>query len=186
MLQFLLTLADESDHDRVEELYNKYYNYFLKCSVTKFKAAGRSNCVCDAEDAVQNTFMKIIKYLSNIDFSRGEKDVKSYCLAILSNEICNILNESQEKYEFFEELCSETEYNFVDELEVQEQYDRILEAAKGLDIKYSTTLQLFFSKGMTPAEIAETMGISTKTVYTRIARGKKLLLESLEEVETNE
>ena len=43
--------------------------------------------------------MKITKYIDNIDFSRGEKDVKNYCLSILSNEISNILSENQENFE---------------------------------------------------------------------------------------
>ena len=35
-------------------------------------------------------------------------------------------------------------------------------------------------------QIADLMGISPKTVYTRLARGKKLLLDSLNGVETDE
>ena len=38
----------------------------------------------------------------------------------------------------------------------------------------------------TQREIADLMGISPKTVYTRLARGKKLLLDSLNGVETDE
>ena len=80
MLQFLLTLTDESNRGKVEELYHKYHDYMIKCAVTKFKSLGRSNCVYDAEDAVQNAFMKITKYIHKIDFSRTETDVKNYCL----------------------------------------------------------------------------------------------------------
>ena len=98
MLQFLLTLTDESNHGKIEHLYNKYHDYMMKCAVTKFKSLGRSNYTYDAEDAVQNAFMKITKYIDKIDFSRGEKDVKNYCLAILSNEICNVLSDNQENY----------------------------------------------------------------------------------------
>ena len=46
-------------------------------------------------------------------------------------------------------------------------------------------IQLFFCKEMTPNEIAELMGISPKTVYTRLARGKKLLLETLKGAKIN-
>ena len=70
MLQFLLTLTAESNHGKVEELYHKYHDYMMKCAVSKFKSLGRSNCVYDAEDAVQNTFMKITKHIDKIDFSR--------------------------------------------------------------------------------------------------------------------
>ena len=180
MLQFLLTLTDESNRGKVEELYYKYHDYMIKCAVSKFKSLGRSNCVYDAEDAVQNTFMKITKHIDKIDFSRPDADVKNYCLAILTNEICNILNDNEEIYEFDEEYCSFEEYNFVDELNIRESYDEVVKAIEKLDEKYSTTLQLFYCEEMAPNDIAELMGLSPKTVYTRLARGKKILLESLE------
>ena len=50
MLQFLLTLTDESNHGKIEHLYNKYHDYMMKCAVTKFKSLGRSNYTYDAED----------------------------------------------------------------------------------------------------------------------------------------
>ena len=179
MLQFILSLTDEADRDKIEMLYNKYHDYFMKCAVTKFKSLGRSNYFYDAEDAVQNTFAKISEYFHNIDFSRGEKDVKNYCLSILNNEICDILKENQEIYEFSEEFYAGTEYSFIDELETRDLYGILFSAIKKLDTKYSTTLHLFINKGMSPNEIADLMGISPKTVYTRLARGKKLLLDSL-------
>ena len=186
MLQFLLTLSDESNHGKVEHLYKKYHDYFTKCAVNKFRSLGRTNCVFDAEDAVQNTFMKITRYIDNIDFSRGEQDIKNYCLAILSNEIRNVLNENKENYEIDEEFCAEDEYNIIEELGMKENYAKIVKAIEGLDDKYSTTLQLYFCKEMTVNEIADLMGISPKTVYTRLARGKRLLLDSLKGAKINE
>ena len=185
MLQFLLTLTDESNHGKVEQLYKKYHDYFMKCAVTKFKSLGRTNCVFDAEDAVQNTFMKITRYIDNIDFSRGEQDVKNYCLAILSNEILNVLKDNKKFFEISEEFCFEDEYNFIEELELRENYNQVVKAIEDLDEKYSTTLYLVFCKEMTVNEIADMMGISTKTVYTRLARGKKLLLDSLKGAKFN-
>lgn len=185
MLQFLLTLTDESNHEKVEQLYKKYHDYFIKCAVTKFKSLGRTNYVSDSEDAVQNTFIKITKRIHRIDFTRGEKDVKNYCLSILSNEICNVLSENQENFEINEEFCSQEEYNFIEELELQENYNQLAKAIEKLDEKYSTTLYLVFYNEMTVNEIAEMMGISTKTVYTRLARGKKLLLDILKGAEFN-
>ena len=64
-------------------------------------------------------------------------------------------------------------------------YGEIVRAIEKLDDKYCTTLQLFFCKEMTPNAIAELMGISPKTVYTRLARGKKLLLEILKGAKIN-
>ncbi|MBO5009865.1 MAG: sigma-70 family RNA polymerase sigma factor [Clostridia bacterium] len=179
MLQFLFTLTDESNHGKVEHIYYTYHEYMMKCAVSKFQSMGRTNALYDAEDAVQATFMKITKYINAIDFSRGEKDVKNYCFAILSNEILNVLSDNQEDFEFDEEFCSEIEYNFIEELEIKERYDEVVKAIEALDERYSTTLYLALCKEMTPNEIANIMGLTVKTVYTRLARGRKLLLESL-------
>ena len=129
--------------------------------------------------------MKITKYIDAIDFSRGEKDVKNYCLTTLCNEISNVLSDNEENYEFDEEFCSEKEYNFIEELELKEKYAKIVKAIEKLDEKYSITLYYAFCKEMTPNEIADMMGINIKTVYTRLARGKKLLLDSLKGAKIN-
>ncbi len=185
MLQFLLTLTDESNHGKVEHLYNTYHDYMMKYAVSKIQNLGRTNFVYDAEDAVQNAFMKIVKHIDKIDFSRGEKDVKNYCLTILSNEICNVLSDNQENFEFDEEFCSGTEYNFIEELEIRERYNEVVKAIEALDEKYSTTLYLVFRKEKTVNEVAEIMGLAPKTVYTRLSRGKQLLLESLKGAKIN-
>ena len=179
MLQFLLTLTDESNHEKVERIYNKYHDYMMRYAVSRFRTMGRTNFGYDAEDAVQNAFMKITRYIHDIDFSRGENDVKNYCMSILCNEIYNTLSENQENYESYEELCSEKEYNFIEELEIKEQYDQVVKEIESLDEKYSTTLYLVFCKEKTVNEVAEMMGISAKTVYTRLSRGKQLLIDSL-------
>lgn len=185
MLQFLLTLTDESNQWKIEHLYNTYHDYMMRYAVSKFKSMRRTNFVYDAEDAVQNAFMKITKYIDAIDFSRGENDVKNYCFAILCNEICNILSDNQENYEFDEDFRFEKEYNFIEELEMREKYNHIVKAIEALDEKYSTTLYLVFCKEKTVSEIAEMMGINYKTVYTRLARGKTLLLETLKGAKFN-
>lgn len=179
MLQFLLTLTDESNHSKIEYIYDNYHEYMMKFAVSKFKREGRRNCLFDAEDTVQNTFMKITKYLYNIDFSWTERDIKNYVFTMLSNEISNFLNNNPENLEFNEEICNEIEYNFIEELEIKEKYSEVVKAIETLDERYSTTLYMVYCKEMTVNEIAEMMGISTKTVYTRLARGRKLLLDTI-------
>ena len=157
----------------------------MRYAISKFQSLGRTNFKYDAEDAVQNAFMKITKYIDKIDFSRSEKDVKNYCFTILSNEIRKVLSDNQENFEINEEFCFEEEYNFVEELELKENYNQVVKAIEELDEKYSTTLYLFYYQEMTVNEIAKMMGISAKTVYTRLARGKKLLLDSLKGAKFN-
>ena len=186
MLQFLLTITDEEYRSDIERLYKRYHESMMIFALSKMKDARRKNFVNDAEDAVQNTFMRITRFIGNIDFSRGERDVKNYCFSILHNEISNILKENEIFFENFEEFCSENEYNFIEGLEIQERYDEVVKAVRSLDKKYSSTLYFVYFEGMTVNEIAEMMGISTQTVYSRLARGKQLLLNSLKGATIND
>lgn len=183
MLQFLLTLTDESNYAKIEHIYYKYHEYMVRYAVGKLHAMGRTNFVYDAEDAVQNALMKISRHIEKIDFSRGDKDVKNYCMTVLSNEIYEVLNQNQEDFELDEENCSTTEYNFIEEIEIRERYDEVVKAIAALDEKYSTTLYLIFHEEKTVNQVAEMMGISPKTVYTRLNRGKQILLDSLKGAE---
>lgn len=189
MLQFLLTISDESNHGKIEYIYKKYHKYFMKCAIERFKDAGRSDYHYYAEEAVQNTFIRIVRYIGCIDFSRGDRDVKNYCLTILSNEINNIFREKEifsEIFEKNEEFCVNEEYNFIEKLEMQENYAKLVKAIEELDDKYSATLRLYVCNEMQPCEIADFMGVSVKTVYTRLARGRELLLDSLKGVKIDE
>ena len=179
MLQFLLTLTDESNQGKIEHIYKTYHDYMMRYAVSRLYSFGRTNYQYEAEDAVQNAFMKITRHIDKIDFSRGEQDVKNYVLTIMHNEVCNILEENENFFEFNEEFCSAAEYNFIEELEIREKYDEVVKIISELDEKYSTTFDLVFCKEMTVKQIAELMGISEKTVYTRLARGKKLIIESI-------
>ena len=157
----------------------------MRYAISKFQSLGRTNFLYDAEDAVQNAFIKITKYIDKIDFNREEKDIKNYVFSVLHNEIYHLIKDDEEIFEFSEEFCKEKDYNFIEELEIRENYDEIVKAIGKLDERYSITLFLVFCKEMTVNEIAEMMGIGTKTVYTRLARGKKLLLDSLKGAKFN-
>lgn len=182
MLQFLLAISDESDHDKILYLFNKYEKHMLRFATSKFKNMGRWNYTLDAEDSVQSAFVKITAYIKNVDFSRGENDVKNYVFAILNNEIHNLVRDNAVFEEFDEEVYSELEYDITEELNIKQRYNEVVRAIENLDLKYSTTLFLFYCKEITVNEISDMMGISAKTVYTRLSRGKVLLLESLKGV----
>lgn len=185
MLQFLLTISDESNHDKIKRIYNTYHEKMMRYAIAKFISLGSNNALYDAEDAVQSAFIKIIKYISNIDFSRDEREVKNYVFTILSNEIFSFLKKNEEIFENFEDFCFENEYNYIEKLDIQENYNEVVKAIEELDEKYSSTLFLFFCNRMTVKEISAMLEISEKTVYTRLSRGKKLLLDSLKGAKTN-
>ena len=59
------------------------------------------------------------------------------------------------------------------------RYDEVVEAISWLDEKYSIPLSLRYAENMDVKEISKLLGIAEKTVYTRLDRAKKLLIEKL-------
>ena len=72
---------------------------------------------------------------------------------------------------------------FFDKLQINIRYEHVVEKIKQLDEKYSITLLLYYGEEMDVKKISELMEIAEKTVYTRLERGKRLLLEDLSKEE---
>ena len=182
MLLFLMSIAEEDDREKVKKFYRTYKEEMMKFAIGRFKRAGRKNFVFDAEDAVQATFFKIIKYISKIDFNRDEKSVKNYVFSILTREIYKILRKKEIFSENVEDFPEESVYNLIEELEIQKNYKKVIETISKMDEIYSITLMYVFVEEKSVKEVAGLMGVSPKTVYTRLERGRKALISSLKGV----
>ena len=179
MLQFLYSISDESVHSKIERIYIDYHENMIKYAEGLLSSMGRKNYRIDAEDAVQNAFIKITRYVYNIDFTLGKKYVKNYVFSILHNEICNLVKENKTEEELDENENFFVDDDIADMINASEKYNEIVDVIKKMDLIYSTTLFMYFCKEMTVNNIADVMGVSAKTVYTRLSRGKKHLMESL-------
>lgn len=181
MLVFLLSISDGSDHEKITYLYESFHDYLLAYATRKLKDSDSDNPQYDAEDVVQNVFVKVTRSINKIDFSSGKQCLKNYLIAIVNNEIANIFRKQSDFSEFDEEIHSTSAQIFIDSLQIKERYSEVVEAIKGLDDKYRDALYLAYFERKTVKEIAALMGVSAKTVYTRLQRGRILLLESLKE-----
>ena len=187
MLSFLLALADESDRDRIEELYNKYHNDMLKYAIAKLSEMGSNDAQHDAEDAVQNAFIKIVKNISNIDFSRTEKEIKCYVFSILVNQIHDITSRDDKTVELNENAISSADFYTPDQYAIfQENYDNYVKAIEEMDEIYTSTMFMAVVKNLSIDKIAELTGVAKKTVYTRLERGRKILQNALEGAREND
>lgn len=179
MLQFLLSIADESDHAKIEYIYYHFRDDMLRVAKARLHRMGLPNYELDAEDAVQNAFVKIVKYVNRIDFNADEKTLRAYVLKIVANESISI----SEDYHFTDDLSEVAERiedgDFFGQLRVQERYEDVVEAIKQLDERYSIPLSLRCENHMEIKEIAALLGIAEKSVYTRLERARKMLLEIL-------
>ena len=133
----------------------------------------------DAEDAVQNAFVKIVKHINKIDFSMEERSIRAYILKIVANEAISVANDYR-ILEDIDDLADRIEDgDFFGMLRVQERYEDVVEAIQQLDERYSIPLALRCADNMEIKAIAELLGISEKSVYTRLERARKKLIEIL-------
>ena len=183
MLTFLLLVADEEIHDRIKDIFKRHHDAMLNFAKGKLENRGVGDFEHDAEDAVQNAFMKIVKYIDALDKEASPKRERAYMMSIVSNEVTNIIKD----YKFFEDIdeCDGkyadtfAEDKLIEQLSVKAQYAVAMDTIKKMDEKYSTTMFCYYQKELSVDEIAELMGVSEQTVYTRLRRGRKLLLERL-------
>lgn len=185
MLTFLLSIADESQHDKIKFIYREFRGDMLKYAKYIFRRSGNKYCDFDVEDAVQNAFYKITLYIEAIDFTRSEKSIKSYCLSIVANEVSDILEDrfGTDEYEDAAEIVIDEDSidNILSSVASSYLYEQVVKRIKKLKPKYANTLMYRYYHNMSVKEIADMMGISEQTVYTRLRRGMDKLHELLEE-----
>ena len=181
MLNFLLSISDESVHSKIEHLYYTYHDDMIRFAKRRLKQSRMRNYEIDAEDAVQNAFVKITKYINKINFDESEKTIRSYMFAIVSNEVINIVSDYQytdDIDEYAEILADE---DFIEKIDAKKSYDSIVKLIKQMDEKYSISLMYYYCHDMDVNEIAKMLGLSEKTIYTRLMRGKLILLKTIKE-----
>lgn len=179
MLAFLLLLADEQKSNLVEKLYWDYHEDMIRYAKSKLRKAKMPNISSNAEDAVQSSFLKITEYIDKFDFETPKNETKAYILAIVSNEEKKIVSD----YVYWEDLDDHADLidkeQFFEELHIRDRYDQVVEVIKSMSDIYSLTLMLYYCDERTPKEIATMLDVPEKTVYTRLNRGRTLLLNKL-------
>lgn len=180
MLVFLLSLADENDRDKVEEIYHRYHVDMYK--IARHKLKGRPNADSEAEEAVQNAFVKIIEHFDKIRFNEPEEVRRSYYYTIVTHETIAILSREPKtlSLEDYENTISDDD-DFIRRLCIRTDYARVVNAIIDMDDRYSIPLQLKYLEMMSVKEIATILDAKPKTVYSLIHRGKLLLVKSLGE-----
>lgn len=165
---------DETKFDEIVEFYEKFMhhvaNNILKDSI-------------NTEDAVQKSFLKIIKHIKKIEVVNSSK-AKGFIFVITKNTAIDLyrkenkhLNQSLEeiKYEIRDRSAE-----FEDEI-TNDEPTALDRALKKLPVNYATVLLLKYKEGYADAEVGEMLGISEDNVRQRSVRGKKKLKTILQE-----
>lgn len=120
----------------------------------------------DAEDAVQETF---IKYFTKApEFADGEHE-KAWLITVATNKCRDML-----RYRTRHETESE---ELLNTYAVEKSDSGILEALMELSDKYRIIMVLFYVEQYKIDEIADITGVSVSAVKMRLSRGRKLLEE---------
>lgn len=124
----------------------------------------------DTEDIFQNVFLKYA--LSCVDFESAEHE-KAWFIRVTINACKDLLKS------FFRSRTVPLEELLEQPAQVPRDYTDVLEAVLTLPQKYRDVVYLYYYEGYGAEEIGQLLRKSVNTVYTWLARARKLLREKL-------
>jgi len=169
----LLERVKNKDKQAFEELYNTYSEYALRVAlaVTKDKAT--------AADAVQETFIRVYKYIDSYDLN---KPFKTWFYNILINE-CNRILSKNSKVILIEDFTST---NLEKDNSKDENYDDLYTAIENLEDINRIPIVLMYLKGFSEAEISNILGVNVNTIKSRLYKGRQKLKKFLNDFKRGE
>lgn len=134
-------------------------------------AMTRSLSTADAEDAVQEVFLRLLTQLPR--FRDGEHE-RAWLIRTTIHRASDLRKAASNRTLPLEEAD-------VVAMPEEAESSPILSAVQALPEKYSTVIHLYYYEGYTIKEIAKLLGLPTPTVGTRLSRGREKLRKLLEE-----
>ena len=167
LLTFLLA-ALESDEDRAlfTEIYEQNHDRMEQTALRILKDPH------DAEDAVQNAFLQVIRNFDALLEIPCKKRI-FWCISIVKNEALAILRKKKKTILIIEEL----EENPAAGVEEAMSYKEVVRLFAQLPETYRSVLEMKMILGYSGKEIAKRMGLTENTVNVRITRGRAMLRE---------
>lgn len=165
--KLLLTLLKKGSRDAFNALFEKYspklYFFCLKSFQNKV----------DAEEIVQDAFMKIWETRSRID---ENQHFNTYLIAIAKHIIYDFLKHKvvERKYSDYILQSSDGSYNIEQEVALKDFKQYMLGSIEQLPAQQKEIL-LLKSKGYDNDEIAQQLNLSKRTIETHINRAFKFL-----------
>lgn len=133
-----------------------------------------SNCKnsADAQDAVQNTFVKLLR--SDIEF-KDDEHIKRWLIKVTVNECRNIWRSFWKR-----------RVDYIEDVEMKPQFDTqeksdLYYAVMGLPIKYRAAVHLYYYEDYSIKEISDILEVKETTIQTRLMRARNMLKLQLEE-----
>lgn len=147
--------------ERIENIINIHGDMLFRlCLIT----LGNSH---DAEDAVQETF---IKYLKKAPEFKSDEHEKAWLITVATNKCKDILRAKNHQ--------PQINIDDVNEFTADPTNSDIMEALMTLPEKFKTVLILYYIEGYSTKEIARIINRTTSAVKMRLQKGRSLLKEA--------
>lgn len=175
---FFMVIEDNDDIEKVMRLYYRYRKLLYKeaCLILEDKQL--------SEDAVQETYEKVIKNLHKIN-ENNDANTRNYLATICRNTAKDIkkksfpLNKCDKATEHMASSDSEEIPDALDIIIKRESVAEIAEAIEELDDIYRDVFIMRRVQNHTRKEIAEILNINIETVKKRLTRAKAKIIQNL-------
>lgn len=174
LLFFAALIDDEDDKLTFEHIYDVYQLRMLHIALGILKNQE------DAEDAVQETLLKIARTIKSVP-TDNEKLLNAYVYTAIRNTSLTILNAKENRKQTVE-LDSVSISGGADPFEVMaqmESYATLQSLIRALPDQYREVLMLRYAVGLKPKQIAILLDRKVTTVQQQVTRGKQLLSNAL-------
>jgi len=169
LMLFLAALESPQDREMFTSVYEQYHT---KMEQVAIRILGRQH---DAEDAVQNSFMQVIRHFQKI-YTIPCEELPFWLISIVKNEALMILRKRTREIET-EELEPILEPESTEDIT---GYHELVSLFQKLPETFRAVLEMKILLEYTEKEIAEHLNITETAVSTRVSRGRKLLRKIVE------
>ena len=183
-----IRLACNGDKQAFEHLVNEYSKLVYSICYRVLKSTSKDGA---AEDAAQESFVKIWKNLSEFDSSKSKFSTWAYRISMNTaiDHRRSLIRKNETSFDGQLEKAGEGSLSFSADIESCDEGNitkiglakYVDELIVNLPEKQARCLILYFKEELKQTEIAEIIGASVKAVESNILRGKKKLLEILQQ-----
>ena len=167
LICLLAMMDDESDRRKFTIIFNQYHVRMEQVAMHILPEQK------DAEDAVQNAFVQVIRHFEKIDEIHCE-ELLYWLISITKNEALMIRREKQRvtALEDWDAAAASADADM--------DYQSVIALFARLPETYRAVLEMKYLVGCTDREIAQRLGLSETAVSTRASRGRDLLRKLME------
>lgn len=145
-----------------EDIVHKYIDMVFRIALSQ------TNCKADAEDVVQDVFLKFLSCKKKFE---SEEHIKAWLIRVAINCSHKIFSSS-----WFKKTVPLSEDIPFEEPEMSDVYN----ALNTLPHKYRTPLYLYYYEELSVKEISALLNIREGTIKSQLSRGRELLRQKLE------